>query len=92
VVLRQPHAIEAFDDLLARGHMAGKLYALCGLRLLAPERYARAERLLPDPDEKVHAMFGCVRSVQRARTSSGPPTWARFYFDPGNPSPVGTCG
>jgi HEAT repeat protein len=43
-VLGSPQADLVFLDLLRTAKLPGRLYALCGLRLVDPDRYARAAR------------------------------------------------
>jgi hypothetical protein len=63
VLLSQPDAITAFYDLLHRGYPAGKLYALCGIYLLDPSNYPKAERPFLDSDVTVDEMSADTGSI-----------------------------
>ena len=62
ILLAQPDAVPVFSDLIRRAHTAGQLYALCGLRLLAPDRYALAEPYYLASKLQVESAQGCLSS------------------------------
>jgi hypothetical protein len=59
-ILNEPDARDAFADLLHRGQMAGRLYALCGLYLLDPPEFARQVQPYRTNREEVNTFFGCL--------------------------------
>lgn len=60
VILRQPERKECFHDLLERAHLAGKLYALCGLHLIDRDAYEAAVKPYRDSKEPVSGLIGCL--------------------------------
>jgi len=64
-ILRQPDAKDVFEDLLKRGHLAGQLYALCGLYLV--DRKVFEARVAPYRDNtmQIWTQYGCVMRRQR---------------------------
>ena len=58
-LLKQPDAKEAFGELLKRGKLAGRLYALCGLYLLDRPAYDQAARAYAKGQEELGTAFGC---------------------------------
>ena len=60
VVLQQEDAEDAFLDLYERGYAAGKLYALCGLRLLDSAMFAEKARPLLASHDTASLYHGCL--------------------------------
>jgi hypothetical protein len=67
VLLRQPDAEAVFSDLHRRALTPGRLYALCGLKVLRLPRYDQAEDAVLKSDELVYFQAGCVTSPRPAR-------------------------
>ena len=53
-------ALSTFHEILADGTPAGKLYALCGIRLLAQKDFAAAAEPLLKSNETVTTVHGCM--------------------------------
>jgi hypothetical protein len=61
ILLAQPSALTIFTDLYRRAGAVGRLYALCGLRLLSPTEYAQAAASFPMGDDViVSEQDGCM--------------------------------
>jgi hypothetical protein len=77
VLLAQPDAVAAFTNLLKRARAAGQLYALCGLRLWDPARYAAVEPAFAGSKVSVQVEsgdIGSTRTVGELVKSSEPKT------------------
>jgi hypothetical protein len=65
-VMRRPDARLKFEDMLRTGAPAGKLYGLCGIKLMTPRAFdAAVEPFLRDTGS-VDTQVGCVGGHQRA--------------------------
>ena len=62
IILGQPDAAEAFHDLLARGRLAGQLYALCGLYLTDRAAFNAEVATYVQSSQQVKYSSGCVTS------------------------------
>jgi hypothetical protein len=59
-ILRQADAPQRFERLLESGHLAGQLYALCGLYLTSQASFEAAlGRFVPE-DPELWTQFGCI--------------------------------
>lgn len=67
VLSAQSDAKNVFSDLLNRANTAGKLYALCGIYLVAPEKYADAEKRVIQIAGEVNQQAGCMQGGQSVR-------------------------
>lgn len=70
------NALELFTAVLAHGNTEARLYALCGIRRLAPEKFEVLSRSVADGDLKVATMAGCevmeeLASSVAARIAAG---------------------
>jgi hypothetical protein len=62
VVFSSTNALELFEGILANGTPAGRLYALCGIRRLAPSRFTALSENVPQG--KVLRMSGCLATEE----------------------------
>ena len=60
------NALELFTAVLAQGNTEAQLYALCGIRRLAPERFDVLAKAVVVANLKVSTMAGCIGSDDRA--------------------------
>jgi hypothetical protein len=65
---RSSHGATAFKYLLIRGSMAGKVYALVGLRRVSPAFFQLAVQPFRVWPGEVDTFFGCILSLQPVRT------------------------
>ena len=81
-VISLPDAVRQLEFTFANGSIAAKCYALCGLRIVAPERFEERARQFALSGEVVAVDYGCVRNphtaadVARAITDG----WAYRYL------------
>ncbi|MEX2212883.1 MAG: hypothetical protein WD768_02065 [Phycisphaeraceae bacterium] len=81
-LLAEPDAAAVFDDLLRRARVPGQLYALCGIYLVAPQKYDEAQRNVLTAevlaaDAEVTHMAGCIidsASVRELVNNTSPHT------------------
>jgi hypothetical protein len=65
-VMEQSDALATFRNILNnKGTAAAKLYALCGIRLLAPNDFQTAAEPLLKSNDTVTTIGGCMLSTQR---------------------------
>jgi hypothetical protein len=67
-VLDQPDADHLFKQILAKGHLAGRLYALCGLYFTDHERFVREIQPYRRSADSVATYQSCI--MNRARVAS----------------------
>jgi len=60
------NALELFTAVLAQGNTQSQLYALCGIRRLAPEKFDVLAKAIVVANPKVSTMAGCVGRDDRA--------------------------
>jgi len=60
------NALELFTTVLAQGNAQSRLYALCGIRRLAPEKFNVLAKPIVVANPKVSTMAGCVGRDDRA--------------------------
>ncbi len=59
-VLEHRNALAEFRDVLATGTPEGKLYALCGIRILDPSSFEAAAEPLKKSNPTVETIGGCI--------------------------------
>ena len=59
-VLKQDDVTKRFEQVLERGHVAGRLYALCGLYLTARPAFDAALPRFENLAEDVWTQYGCI--------------------------------
>ena len=62
------NALQLFSAALTNGNPQAKLYALCGIRGIAPREFAEHARVVMDSTPQVQTMQGCI--VDREATSN----------------------
>ncbi|HWZ50765.1 MAG TPA: hypothetical protein VNW54_04805 [Granulicella sp.] len=67
LILGQPTALVSFEKLYAEGNMQAKSYALTAIRQLSPERFRELYESLPNSNDKVRTMNGCILSDETLR-------------------------
>jgi len=66
VIRKDPWAIAHFARLYRDGNIQAKLYALAGMREIAPQRYQELAKPLRESKEKVSTMHGCIVADEAA--------------------------
>jgi len=64
-VLAQPDADALFKEILTKGHLAGRLYALCGLYFTDHERFAHEIQPYRKSADSVATYGGCIMGRER---------------------------
>jgi len=64
-VLDQPDADSLFKGILAKGHVAGRLYALCGLYFTDHPRFVQEIQPYRERADSVGTFSGCISNRQR---------------------------
>lgn len=59
-ILRDENAITEFHVILTRGTVPAKLYALAGIRALAPGEFDSAVSSVANQDQDVRTISGCI--------------------------------
>jgi hypothetical protein len=67
VLLAEPDAAAAFQELLKRGRVAGQLYALCGLYLTNRPLFNRYMPRFLNRNEEVEQLLGCLLMLRPLR-------------------------
>src|SRR5262245_57652348 len=65
IILQQQDATAMFAELLQRGTVVGRLYALCGLYLKDPQQYRRGLAAFKPSGEDVPFSIGCIGGTRR---------------------------
>jgi hypothetical protein len=60
-ILEQSNGLQIFSAVLTNGTPEGKLYSLCGIQQLAPERFESAAKFLMNSTTNVTVMRTCFR-------------------------------
>src|SRR5262249_10092895 len=64
-VLAQPDADQLFKEILTKGHLAGRLYALCGIYFTDHERFAQEIKPYRTSRDSVATYAGCIMGHER---------------------------
>lgn len=65
-LLRQPHAGELLEEMYERAGTPGRLLALCALRRVHDDRFARLSAPLVGSRERVGTCYGCICETEAA--------------------------
>jgi len=68
VLMIDPQAEQAFEDLYVHGNNQAKAYALLGLHTLRPQRFHEIYDKLSTTGEEVSVMQGCIASKRKLKT------------------------
>jgi hypothetical protein len=66
VIAARTNALELFRAVLSKGNPEGKMYALCGIHRLAPEKFNNLAKPVVAANSKVSTMSGCLVMEDRA--------------------------
>jgi len=84
-VMGRDDAVASFKKILGNGTPAGKLYALCGIRMLASKDFSSAAEPLLKSKETVTTMRGCMVAKEPVATVAQQISQGSFDISLNNP-------